>query len=760
MFPENSFKKWSKVVALSLFVLTLFLGFNILNLRFDYDFEKFFPAEDKEADFFYAHREQFEADNNFLLIAIERKEGLFDLDFLRKVERFRKEIEKLPNVKGARAITNQDEVFINSFGGAFTKPYIQFKKDELKNDSVRIFRAEELVNTLVAEDGKSLCVFLKHENVLSKKKSDALVDGIEAIYPKYKFERVRMAGTTVGQKYYIYKMNYELFLFVGLSGLLIVIFLFISFCSLWGVIVPLIVIASALVWVLGGMGLFDVPMNILLTTLPSIMFVVSMSDVIHLVSRYIDALRDKHTAYESIWITVKEVGYATFLTSFTTSVGFGTLYFVNVEPVKIFGLVIAVGVLIAYLLSIVLLPILFYYTKPPRLIEKGDDSYWRKMLPKWHEWNLKNKWKIIGFYVVVTVVSLIGMSQLKTDNLIMDDIRDDDPIKVDFNFLDTHFGGFRPFELVVTVKDTNETVWKKEHLESMQKIEKYLQKDFGVELKGSIVQSISVLNRSANAGNPKYFKVPDDQRSLSRYRRFLKIAGQGKLIRLMVDSTERVTRITGGIPDWGNNKVTAKNEALMKFIKSNNLDKDLDFRLTGSAYLLDKNISYLAKSLLQGLSISILIVSILMGLLYRSFSMMIISVIPNILPLLMIAAIMGFTGLEIKTSTSIIFTIAFGIAVDDTIHLLGKFKFELMKGIGKDQALRNAFTITGKAMILTTLILCSGFMLLLFSDFNGTFFMGLLLSLALLFALILDLTLLPVLLMIFYKEPKTKTDME
>jgi predicted RND superfamily exporter protein len=355
-------------------------------------------------------------------------------------------------------------------------------------------------------------------------------------------------------------------------------------------------------------------------------------------------------------------------------------------------------------------------------------------------------------YGVVILIGLVGLSLVKTDNLIMDDIRDDDPIKVDFTFLDTHFGGFRPFELVVTVKDTSETIWKMEHLEAMQKVEKYLDKEFGVELKGSVVQSLSVLNRSANSGNPKYFKLPEDNRNLTRFKRFLKIAGQGKMIRLMVDSTDRVTRITGGIPDWGNNKVTAKNEALFRFIEKEKLNEKLHFQLTGSAYLLDKNISYLSRSLLQGLAISITIVSLLMGLLYKSWRMMVISIIPNVLPLLVIAAVMGFTGLEIKTSTSIIFTIAFGIAVDDTIHLLGKFKLELMKGIGKEQALKNAITITGKAMILTTLILCSGFMLLLFSDFNGTFYMGLLLSLALLVALILDLTLLPVLIHLFYKE--------
>ncbi|MGB2467278.1 MAG: MMPL family transporter, partial [Crocinitomicaceae bacterium] len=175
---------------------------------------------------------------------------------------------------------------------------------------------------------------------------------------------------------------------------------------------------------------------------------------------------------------------------------------------------------------------------------------------------------------------------------------------------------------------------------------------------------------------------------------------------------------------------------------------------TGSAFLLDKNIRYLSNSLIYGLLLSIGVVSVIMGFVFKSIRMVIISIIPNTIPLIFIAAVMGYLGIEVKTSTSIIFTIAFGIAVDDTIHLLGKFKFELMKGKSVRDALKHAFVVTGKAMILTTLVLCSGFLLLLFSTFMGTFNMGLLLSMTLFIALILDLTLLPLLIYTFYRSPK------
>jgi predicted RND superfamily exporter protein len=221
-----------------------------------------------------------------------------------------------------------------------------------------------------------------------------------------------------------------------------------------------------------------------------------------------------------------------------------------------------------------------------------------------------------------------------------------------------------------------------------------------------------------------------------------------------MDSSEQVMRISGLIPDLGNIVVSAKNKELKSFLKTMESQNLIDFKITGTAHLFDKNIRYMSVSLVKGLSISILLIALIMGLVYKSFTILIISVVANIFPLLIVASVMGYFGIELKTSTSIIFTIAFGIAVDDTIHYLGKFKYELNKGKSKVIALKTAYLTTGKAMILTTLILCSGFLLLVFSTFAGTYYMGILMSITLFVALIADLTLLPILIFIFYKPKK------
>ena len=757
-FSEQNFAKWSPFVGFLLLLFTAFMGYKATHLKFDYDFEKFFPAEDKDADYFYEHREKFEYDNNFILIALENKKGVFEVPFMQKVSNLTNRLQvETPYVTGVRSITNQNEVSLFGINNAVERPYVDLKKWAedtafINKDSLRIYGSKELLNTLVARDGKSVCVFLKHEDGLSVKKSDTLVKAVKKILSEYSFNGIHLAGTTVGQRYYIDKMNSELLFFMALSAVLVILFLFIAFRSGWGILVPQVVIFASMIWVIGGMGLLNSPMNILLTTLPSIMFVVAMSDVIHLVSRYMDALRDGFSKFESIKITVREVGFPTFLTSLTTSIGFFSLYFINVQPVKMFGLIIGIGVLLAFFLSILFLPILFYFFPSPNIIKKRKETIWGKFLPKAYEWIMNHKkrvWIASGIFIGF---SILGMTLLKSDNLLMDDLKANDPTKADFSYFDKHYGGYRPFELAINVIDTNSTAWSLNVLKELEEVESYVEDTMGVELKTSLVQSLKVLTRSSHFGDESFFKLPTKKRDVKRFRRYLKIAERGTLLPLFLDTTERLTRIQGTIPDLGNNIISARTNRFQNYLKQRDF-QHIQVRVTGSAYLLDKNIRYLSNSLIYGLLLSIGVVSVIMGLVFRSFRMVLISLLPNTIPLIFIAAIMGYLGIEVKTSTSIIFTIAFGIAVDDTIHLLGKFKFELMKGKSVPEALKHSFIVTGKAMVLTTLILCSGFLLLLFSTFMGTFNMGFLLGITLFVALILDLTLLPLLILAFYKEP-------
>lgn len=757
MVGEQKFKKSIWIVLTVLISITAFLGYEMTKIKFDYDFEKFFPVNDDETDFFFAHREMFTSDNDFLLIAVENSKGVFDANFLKKVDRFTKKIETVDDVKFVTSITNMEERFIFAGGSSSSKPYIDFSDLDAKRDSTRIFKNVELINTLVANDAKSICLFIRHTDYISKKKSDDLINNIDAVIQDFNFERTRVAGRTIGQQYYIEKMTFEMALFIGLSAFLIVFFLFVAFRSVWGVLIPQIIIFASMIWVVGGMGVFEEPMNIVLSTLPSIMFVVSMSDVIHLVSRYLDALREEDKVYDAIMVAVREVGLATFLTSVTTAIGFFSLSFVNVQPIQAFGIVMGFGVLIAFVLTFVTLPILFYIFPGPKYVrDTKKDHFWKKYLQRGFSIVLRRRKGIIVISVLVMIVSIFGLMQLKSNNFLMDDLKASEPLKVDFNYLDEHYGGIRPFELAVIINDDDKTVWDKDILQTIDSVETYLQDVYGVTIKNSLVRMLKIMNRSSHAGLKEYYKLPTKKRKLKQHRRGLRLIQKGEFIKTFVDSTEKRTRINGTIPDLGNSVVIAKNEKLEEYLKSKNMEGKIHFQVTGTAHLIDKNLKYMSFSLVKGLAVSVLIVALIIGFIYRSATILVISIITNLIPLVFIAGVMGYLGIDLKTSTSIIFTIAFGIAVDDTIHFLGKFKYELMKGKSKIYALKRTYLTTGKAMILTTLILCAGFLLLVFSSFLGTFNMGLLLCITLFVALIADITILPVLLLFMYKPKKEK----
>lgn len=735
----------------------VFFGYHAIQVGLDYDFEKFYPTEDPETSFFLDYRQKFESDNDFLLLGIERKDGIFDAKFLKKVDRLSKDLEKVKDVQNVMSITNQYEYFFRTITSK--RKYLDFDNLDLKQDSSRIYKNEELVNLLVAKDGKSLCLFIRHTDYLSKKRSDVLITSIQSKSEKYGFEKVRLAGRTIGQKYYIDKMTSEMILFIGLSAVLVLLFLAIAFRSIWGILLPQVVIFSAMIWLVGSMSLMNEPINIILTVLPSVMFVVSMSDVIHLVSRYLDAIRAENSPFESIMIALREVGLATFLTSVTTAIGFFSLVFVKVEPIQVFGMVMGLGVMIAFLLTFTMLPALFYLFPGPRYVrERKEDHFWRKRLARWFILVLHHRKKVLLISLGVVAVSVVGLVQIESDNLLMDDLNDDEPLKADFNYLDAHYGGVRPFEMAILIKDTNTTVWDQDVLKTLDSVETYLEDSYGVSIKVSLVKTMKILHRGMYSGLPEYFSLPSQKSKQRMARQMLKQAQKGQILRTMTDSTEHILRISGAIPDIGNKRVTELNAKLYNYLESKTLGGKLEYHVTGTAHLIDKNLSYMSSSLVKGLAFSVLIVALIMGLIYRSFSIVVISMIPNIVPLVVIGGLMGVLGVELKISTAIIFTIAFGIAVDDTIHLLGKFKFELMKGRTKMYALKRSYMTTGKAMILTTLILCSGFALLVFSSFLGTFYLGLMLCLSLFVALIADLTLLPVLIVLFYHPKQKKRD--
>jgi len=722
-------------------------------LRFDYNFDNFFPKGDPDLAYFMHYRDKFGNDNDYILVGLDSKGSLFNKDFLTRVDSLTSYMQRQPHVESVLSPTTVKSPIIEQFG-YFEIPYLHVAEPErYPQDSAAIYSARELVGTLFSEDATSVSLFIQTSDNLGKGASDTLMAGLKDKLAQLQLTENHIAGKALAQSVFVDRMKIELVVFMSASVLLVILFLWITFRTAWGVLVPLAVVLLSVLWALGVMGLFDKPLDVMTMLLPTILFVVGMSDVIHIMARFLTEVNQGMEKLPALKITVKEVGLATFLTSFTTAIGFLTLLTTAIVPIRNFGLYTAIAIGLAYILAFTMLPAVLLLYKPKSVRESRVSFSWPVLLRRMLRFVLHHPKGILTSSLLISVISLIGMSQIKVDTTFLEDLGDDDPILQDFQYFEKKFSGVRAFEMHLIAAEGH-NIYDLEVLREMEKIEQYLYTTYGLHFITSPTTIVKAINRAQNGGLSDYYVLPESSRTMQQVKQRLQAFRNRSELRSLVTADGKEGRLTGKMKDIGSAAATVQNDSLRSFI-SHHVNPDLlRTRITGSSVLLDKNNEYVTSNMMQGLLIAFAVIAVIVGLIFRSLRMVIISLIPNIIPLLMIGGIMGFVGINMTVSVSIIFTIAFGIAVDDTIHFLSKLKLELMKGKTLPYAIKRTFISTGKAIIITSCILVAGFLTLVLSTFDATFYVGLFVSLTLLFAVIADLYLLPVLILLFYKPSK------
>lgn len=753
---RQRYRRWSFAVLTALVAISAFWFWRMGQLDFDYDFEKFFPVGDPETAFFQEHRARFETDNDFVLIALVNDEGIFDQGFLEEAKRLSDTLVNISNVTDVVSAIDQEYRVPSPIGGYASDNYMHIDQPEkYASDSVRIWGSPDIMGNFFSEDGTSLGIVVQHTDYLSKVKCDTLAADLEEMLTHFEFDGVHLAGRAVGQSYYVKLMESEMVIFVGTSFVLILIFLFVAFRSAWGVIVPMIVVLLATVWIIGLMSLAGKAIDVMMTVLPTIMFVVGMSDVVHILSKYLEELRNGAAKLMAIKTAFREVGAATFLTSLTTAIGFFTLMSSGVTPIMDFGIYTGIGVFIAFGLAFSMLPALMVLVKTPKIAQKrGQDKlFWNRQLHRAFRWTLRNRKGIAVGSLLVLGLSAWGISKIRMNNFLLEDLSDDDYLKKEWTFFDDRYGGVRPFEMSISMKDSTQSLLDYENLLMIDSMERWLQREMSMSTVVSPVALLKGVNRMMKGGGNQHFSLPEENELYAgKFRRqWEKILASSKGKPLITADLDTM-RLTSRMPDFGSEYIREKQEAFDQFMIDYGAAEVFDYRVTGTAYLIDVNNAYLARNMLTGLLIAFGVIALIVAFLFRSFKMIVISLIPNMLPLIVVAGVMGFLDINLKVSTSIIFTIIFGIAVDDTIHFLSKLRIESRKGKTMLYAMKRTYLSTGKAIVVTSIILCAGFLTLVFSDFMGTFYTGFLIGLALFLAVIADLVLLPLLLMIFYRK--------
>ncbi len=753
-----------RLLLIAMSLMTIILAVGVLQLRIDFSFDSFYPKNDPEYKYYIAYQELFSEEQNFIIeIAVKStSEDIFDQHFLTRVDSIFSIMKSLPGVDSMVSAT--DAVRIRRKGmSVTTSPWLDFETPEaLRTSRERIEKDDNLRGILVTDDYEYVCAFIFIEpEIFDTKERDILHDELVTLLETQGSEYV-ITGIPVIRTRYVKKMATELILFLSISVVLIISVLYATYRNFWGVLIPVLVILASLLWITGTMGYSGQHINLINNLLIPIIFVVGMSDVIHLITKYLHELKWGNTPQEAMKSTIDEIGLATFLTSLTTSIGFASLMVSKIPPIREFGFYAAIGVLFTYVISITIIPNAILML-PSRIFLKSasleNHPIWQRMLLRVYRITQKSPKKIIGITVVILLACFGLMSQISFDTYLLEDIGKNDPIRKSMEFFESQNAGLRPFEMAVEVKD-GYNITDREVLVEIEKIQNYLKQEGYFSPFLSPVSLIEQANQFYHSNISRFRRLPSAQEDIDELMAFMEINDQGNFMQKVMNKEKGLARVSARMPDIGTNAFSDLTSRMDEFIKTETDTTLFDYRITGHAYLTDINLIYLRRSLMGGLFIAFVIIGLIMGFLFRSWKMLLISMIPNIIPLIITGGVMGLFGIKLTASTAIVFVISFGIAVDDTIHFLTRYKLERRMGHSPDVSIRNTLLGTGKAMIITSMVLMSGFVLLLASNFGGTFNTGLFTALTIIFALVSDVFLIPILIKNIEKKELLTEELE
>ena len=739
-------KTTARYIILALLMLMLFSLTQLSGLRFDYDFESLFSTDDPELVYYQAYREKFGSDNDYLLLGFAPEGGLFNAAFLDRIDRLTVALSALPEITAITRPTDLQYAVKTPLGMVLV-PYLHpDSNSRLKRDSVSLASDAGLMGLLLSHDLSALRLIIRHQP-LDLEDGRIMVRKMEQILKQQGFEQYYLAGKAKAQVVFVESIQRDFKLFLGIGTLLIIVVMWWIYRSVPLIIISIAIIGLVLAFTFCGMALFKVPIDIMGALIPMILVIVSMSDIIHFSTRYRDELSRGNDEQESLMRAWQEVGQATLLTSVTTAIGFFTLLTASSAPISQMGLVTGCGVLIAYGLTFTLLPAVITlwsgFIGPVRQKVAPAPTNVTPGLNYIMQHGTKIQLVFGGF----ALLAAVGLSRLELDAKLIHDLPSPSSIKTSFVFFEEKFGGSKPWELSVMLQDSTASVYDPEVVHELTKLDEYIRSEYGVS---SLISPLTPVRLYENALSGNY-SLPD-KATYTGWGNQWEMIRQKMVPSDMVVQLGSQTRFSGFVPDYGSKVSSQKDQALREFIATQINPEIIAVHLTGTTYLIDRSHEFISFNLMQGLLLAVFTIAVILGVIYRQLHLVLISLLCNLLPLLLIAGVLGWLAVPVSLSNAIIFAVSFGIAVDDTVHFLSKYNQEVSKGLSVREAVASTLKSTGKAIIFSSLILIAGFSLFIFSSFQTTFSIGLLISLTLLFAVAIDLYLLPSLLLLKSKK--------
>jgi len=737
---------------LKLLVLGALLAFSLVkiaNLKVDYLLSQYFPEDDPLIGKYYKYAEDFGSDEELLLIAIENRTNIFEIGFLNQVKSISDTIKKIQGIAKVSSMVNLVDVENTPLGLMPKKVLHHADEEELQMDSQVLKKNGEWEGWLYAENEKALIVFVEVEKGLENPDKTLIVNTIKSILAESGLDDYYFSGALYMSVYFLKMTYYETAKSIISCAIIIVILLLLIFKPLKKALVVMTTLIMGLILFYGFLGIINQPLNLISALFPTLIVIVGVSDLIHFMSKFESQdLNHKNTA-QALNATLKEISVTLFITSLTTIIGLLAFLTTGIKSLQEFAILGATGVLITFFLAIIIFPLLLQIFNIRNSSRLARSSGWPLLMQRIYKLSKEKPGIILSLFAFLSLLAIYGISNLSMNSKLMDPVMNHSSLKKDFNFFEENLGGGRTLEIVFSILEPFR-IESLETLREMEKLQNYLD---SFDYTGPLLSPVNSFMHMNSVYYPELensYSLPSFQQEADRYFYHLNSASlfiQGRLFL----PQENTARLTGRMNDIGAVEMKKFMDETRDWVKENINPDILSIEFTGSALLLDTNSMNLVKSMIYSLLIALGLVSILMVILFRNLRFIFVSLIPNIFPLIMVGGILGFFRIEITGSMALIFTLGFVIAVDNTIHFLSKYKYEL-KGNEPETAIKNTFMTTGKAIIITSLILSVGYASIIISESRESFFHGLLISMILIIALFTDIFLLPILIRIALKK--------
>jgi uncharacterized protein len=738
----------------------------ITKLNFAFDFEQLFPQGDPDLAFYQDFIKDFESDDNFLLIGVKNAsgtEGVFEQDFLRRFDTLTEKANDLPYIINSQSLTNI-KLPVKSIFGITTTPVIHVEDTSFyAYDRERLLKDERFVHNLISEDANSLVLLLKTKEKLKLDESEVIMQALDSLIKPMNFQEYHYLGRANFQKELVYMEKREVAISTIIAAILVGIIMAVLFRRWQTVVIALVSIGLAMVLFFGVLGAWGRDITAIAALYPVLLVIIGTCDVVHMLSKYIDELRRGHSQVDAMWLTIKDIGLATLMTAVTTAIGFATLTSVRIIPIQEFGINAAVSVLVAYFTVLLFTTSVLSYFKADELIllrENKNSGFGHiERFMGWIYTTTKYKYRqIIVVSAVLLLISVYGISKVGTNYTIAGNMPNRMKVTEDFHFFEKIFSGFRPLEYAVFAQNGHRTD-DYVVMQQIDKVETHLRQQAAIRSVTSPTMIYKSLNQMSNGNRSDALKMPTDSLQYADYQRLAESLPKGTT-NVLTSKDGTKSRIATRILDLGADSVMAIGERIDDWIFKNTDPSVATFRRTGTGFIIDKNAGYIRVDLLQGIAWEVGLVALLMGLMLRSFRMIVIFLIPNLFPMVFAGALVGFLGVPLDAGISMIFTVVFGISIDDTIHFLSSFNINRGKGLTVDEALKTTLFETGKPVFIATVILFFGFLVMIFSIHPPSVTIGKLIAVTLITALMSDLFINPLLLRwwIKDKEPSVKTE--